>query len=213
MEIWWSMGAFAEENTPLLAVCGAAVFLLVLGAYLTVKTGSAGLYLAISAVAGGGFALVGLIFIKDFYLCAYAAAGLLIFDGLAYVTAFCVMLAKQKAWERRARRAEQGRRLEYGLPDRENTFVQARLNTVLRTDYGEDGLPVLEQVDLGYAKKMLADLLAKPLSAAERLQAEDIGKTFGLYLHKPQWRACDLRVVNDAFSALMKLCTKYSVTV
>ena len=169
--------------------------------------------MAVSAAAGGAFALFALGYKIRITLVAYTAAILVILDGVLYLLAFSILISKQKAWERRARRAEDARRLLYTLPDRENTFVQARLNTVLRTDYGDDGLPTTEQVDLGYAKKLLADLLAKPLSAGERLQAEDMGKMIRAYLQKPRWTAADLRTVNDTLSALMKLCSKYSVSV
>ena len=213
MGFWQIIRGFTQENTELVWACALAVFLLCAGAVLVVNTGRAGVYLAVSAAAGGAFALFALGYKIRITLVAYTAAILVILDGVLYLLAFSILISKQKAWERRARRAEDARRLLYTLPDRENTFVQARLNTVLRTDYGDDGLPTTEQVDLGYAKKLLADLLAKPLSAGERLQAEDMGKMIRAYLQKPRWTAADLRTVNDTLSALMKLCSKYSVSV
>ena len=213
MEFWQTIRAFTQENTELVWACALAVFLLCVGVFLVVNTGRASVYLAVSAVAGGAFALFAFGYKIEIMLVAYTAAILFILDGVFYLLAFAILSSRQKAWERRARRAEDVRRLLYALPDRENTFVQARLNTVLRTDYGEDGLPTTEQVDLGYAKKLLADVLAKPLSAGERLQAEDMGKMIRTYLQKPRWTAADLRTVNDTLSALMKLCSKYSVSV
>lgn len=213
MGFWQTVRMFTQENTELVWACALAVFLLCLGVFLVVNTGRAGVYLAVSAVAGGAFALFVLAYKIEAMITAYTASILFILDGVLYLLAVAILHSRQKVWERRARRTEDARRLLYALPDRENTFVQARLNTVLRTDYGEDGLPTTEQVDLGYAKKLLADVLAKPLSAGERLQAENIGKTLGVYLQKPRWSATDLRAVNDTFSVLMKLCSKYSVSV
>lgn len=211
MKIWWYIREFIAENAPLVSACGVVIIGLIAAAILLAKTGRSGLYLALSAVLGGGFTLFVLCCEIDFILTLYAAAVLFIVSGGVYFLAFCVLFHKQKIWERRARRAEQTRRLQYSLPDRENTFVQARLNTLLRTGIGEDGLPDSERVDLRYAKKMLACLQEKSLSAAERLQAEEIGKSLAMFLQKPRWSSADLRSVNDNFSVLMKLCTKYCV--
>ena len=131
-----------------------------------------------------------------------------------YFLTLFVWGCRKRMQARRARRAEITRRLQYSLPDRENSYVRARLNTVLQVpqhDYKKlgDGEPVR----LAYAKKLLARVREEELSAAERLQTEDIGKTFALYLQKPRWNNEDLRVVNDTFSALLKLSAKYAVAV
>lgn len=117
--------------------------------------------------------------------------------------------------KRRARRAAIERQLQFVLPDRENTYVRSRLNTVLQVpdsrDYKQSGSG--EPVRLSYARKLLAKVQAEKLSAAERLQVEDIGKTFALYLQKPRWDSADLRTVNDTFACLLKLSAKYAVAV
>ncbi|MBQ7913313.1 MAG: hypothetical protein IJ308_08405 [Clostridia bacterium] len=213
MEFFWKIRELVAQNRELVIACIAALVLLSVAALLTVKTGRSGIYLAFSVAIGGGFALFALAFKIRFRLGAYAGAALCVFDGIIYLLAVCGLVAREKAWARRAHRREQVRKLQYCLPDRENTFVQARLNTVLNTTYGEDGLPVTEQIDFGYARQLLAALREKPLSVGEKLQAEDIGKSFGAYLQKPHWSVADLKAVNDAFSALMKLCAKYSVGV
>lgn len=132
-----------------------------------------------------------------------------------YFLTLFIWLCRKRIQKRRARRAELTRRLQYTLPDRENSYVRARLNTVLQVpqerDYkrSDSGEPVR----LSYAKKLLARVREEELSAAERLQAEDIGKTFAAYLQKPSWNSADLRVVNDTFAALLKLSAKYAVAV
>ena len=213
MDVLGIIRAFIADNWALVIACGVAVIILCMAAGLVIKTGRSGLYLAISVAMGGGFALFALSFRLEARLGAYAAAALCVLDGLGYLLAVCGLILRERMWQRRARRAEQARRLQYCLPDRENSFVQARLNTLLKADSGEDGLPVWEQVDLGHARRLLAEVMEKPLSVGEKLQAEDIGKSFSIYLQKTRWNVSDLRAINDAFSALMKLCTKYSVGV
>ena len=213
MGMWWTVREFVAQNLALVLACSVAAMVVCVAAVLVVKTGRSGLYLAFSVITGGGFALFALSFHLEFRLGAYAAAALCVLDGVGYLFAVCGVLIRERTWQRRARRAEQARRLQYCLPDRENSFVQARLNTVLKAADGEDGLPVAEQIDLGHARRLLAEVLEKPLSVGEKLQAEDIGKSFSIYLQKTRWSVADLRAINDAFSALMKLCTKYSVGV
>ena len=201
------------QNKALTIACATALVLLCVAAIATVKTGRSGVYLAFSVAIGGGFALFALSFPIRLRYCAYALAALVVCGGVGYLLAVCGLTAREKKWARRAERREELRRLQYCLPDRENTYLQARLNTVLSGNYSEDGMPVTEQIDLGYARQLLATLREKPLSVGEKLQAEDIGKSFGVYLQKPRWSVADLKAVNNAFSALMKLCAKYSVGV
>ena len=213
MEIWRTVQEFTAENSEFVIACAVVLFLLFFGTFLMVQTGRAGIFLAVSVMTAGGFALFALAYKIERTLMAYACAILLILEGGLYLLSVGILIGKEKRWERRARLCGQERELQYALPSRDNTFVRSRLNTVLRADYGQDGLPEIEQVDLGYAKKMLADVLDKPLSAGERIQAENIGKTLGVYFQKPRWSAGDLRTVNDALSSLMKICSKYSVSV
>lgn len=146
----------------------------------------------------------------------FAIAVFLLLGGGGLFLSTCAGILRQRIKRRRAEREEIRRRLQYTLPDKENTFVRARLNTVLQvpqtpTDYKKTAGG--EPVRLTYARKLLAKLLEAPLSAAERLQAEDIGKTFALYLKKETWDNADLRGINDTFSALLKLSAKYAVAV
>lgn len=132
-----------------------------------------------------------------------------------YFLTLFIWLCRKRIQRRKARRAEIARRLQVTLPDRENSYVRARLNTVLQVpqerDYKKsaDGAPAR----LSYARKLLARVREEELSTAERLQAEDIGKIFALYLQKPRWSSEDLRTVNDTFSVLLKLSAKYAVAV
>ena len=119
--------------------------------------------------------------------------------------------------ERKRRRAEIERRLCYTLPDRENGYVRERLNVALKipeTELGEDvggSFDGKEFVKLEHARLLLNKIKEAPLSQAERLQTEEIGKTFSLYVHKEKWSPADLRAVNEICGILLKLSAKYAV--
>lgn len=108
------------------------------------------------------------------------------------------------------RRIARVRRVEYVLPDRENSYVRARLSTALRSDGAEEEEKADYAVCLSYARELLAKLKAAPLTQAERLETEGLEGVFSLYFHKPKWSANDLRAVNGACSRLIKLSAKYT---
>ena len=103
------------------------------------------------------------------------------------------------------------RRVEYTLPDRENSYVRARLSTALRGDMGAEEERTEYTVCLSYARELLAKLKAAPLTQAERLETDGLEGIFSLYFHKSKWSANDLRAVNGACARLIKLSAKYAV--
>ena len=62
-----------------------------------------------------------------------------------------------------------------------------------------------------HAKELLSKVRSSALTTAERLQTEEIAKTFSVYMHKEHWSAEELRAVNDLFASLLKLSAKYAV--
>ena len=122
---------------------------------------------------------------------------------------------KQKKEKKRRIQAEITRREQFVLPDRDNSFVCARLHTALQ----DANLPKLQENDgvkredfrFDYVRKLLTRLKNAPLSTAERLQAEDMEKTLGFCLQKERLQTEDIRLVNDTFSAVLKLAAKYAV--
>ena len=103
------------------------------------------------------------------------------------------------------------RRVEYTLPDRDNSYVRARLSTALRGDMGAEEERTEYTVCLSYARELLAKLKAAPLTQAERLETDGLEGVFSLYFHKSKWSANDLRAVNGACARLIKLSAKYAV--
>ena len=139
--------------------------------------------------------------------------------GAVFIT-FLIFLGV-KIRQKTTKNKKNQRKLIYKLPDRENTYIRARLNTVLQAktkaidELGFDCAETLRTetaaYSFGYARELLSKVKEAPLTLIERAQAEEIGKLFGLYLRKTAWNANDIHVLSDAFSALLKLSAKYAV--
>lgn len=141
-------------------------------------------------------------------ICPTAAVLFLAAFALAFLSACCRLAC---GLARRSRYYT--RRVEFTLPERENSYVRARLHTALRTDGLQNTQEAREEftVCLGYARELLAKVKGAPLSQAERLELEELEKLFALYFCKPKWTAYELRTVNDGCSRLLKLSAKYAV--
>ena len=205
-----------REHTLLAVLLGASFVLLLIAAIVSALTDRAGIYVAFAAIAGGVLGIVVILERVDRKAGTLGMAGLTVFSGFLYFIVFIIQSCRRHAKEKQKRKAELWRRLQYTLPEKDNSYIRARLNTVLRTSENTPDFRKTsggEPVRLGYARKLLAKVQEAPLTAAERLQAEDIGRTFSLYLSKERWDATDLRTVNDTFSCLLKLSAKYAVEV
>ena len=216
MWFWERLQEFVSENPALFIGFTVAAGLLVIAAIVSILADGKGVYAACAGIVGGGFALLILLGKVQERAVGYGISGLAVFGGVIYLFVYTIVTIRRKIRLRKLRRAEEGRRMQYTLPESENTYIRARLNTVLQVPEESVNYKKTsggEKVRLAYARSLLARVKEAPLSAAERLQAEDIGKTFLLYLKKEEWTAEDLRVVNDTFSCLLKLAAKYSVAV
>ena len=139
-----------------------------------------------------------------------------VFGGLTYLLLFLALSARRAVLERRRLRAETERRIQYTLPERDNTFVRARLHTALRSDNAFNAYTGGENtqkrsVRLAYAKTLLSKAKEAPLTVAERLQIEEMEKILALYYDKKEWTAEELRSVNELCSSLLKISAKYAV--
>lgn len=133
-------------------------------------------------------------------------------SSVFYLLLQFTLSAKEKKRLRRLQREELRRQLIYTLPEKDNSFIRERLNTVLQSE--PSAVPETEsslQFSFGYAKKLTAKLKEAPLSLAERVQADEMAKAFALCEGKNRWSAEDARRLNDTFSALLKLSAKYNV--
>lgn len=111
---------------------------------------------------------------------------------------------KRKREERKAA----CRRVEFTLPESQNSYVRARLNTTLR----EEPISLESRgVELAYARELLSRLKGVPLATAERLELEEMGRALAVYGEKDVWSAYDLRAVNDCLGRLLRLSAKYTI--
>jgi hypothetical protein len=185
-----------------------AVCALILGWFFGYLVDNAGCFAAlVSLILGGSFIALAVL-VKSSAARLVGGGVLFVFSGAAYLWLAIALGIKNRVIERRKKRAEIKRRLQFTLPDRENAFVRARLNTVLKPEEETGDEPPLK---LSYAGALLKKLKEMPLSPAERLQASEMENAFSLYLQKEGWTAGDLRAVNDLCSALIKLSAKYAV--
>ena len=192
-----------ESSLPVLTAFSVAVGLVCIATGIACKTEITGICAGAAVTALGAFAL------SPSHTRSIAA--LAVVCGAEYVfTVAWVALKKRRRTKRQAAEAQR-KRLQYTLPDRDNSYVRARLNTVLQVenDRGEE----LSQgaFRFAHARKLLATLKEKPLSTAERLQAQDMEKLFAAYLQKDKLKAEEVRLLCDAFAALLKLSAKYAV--
>ncbi len=113
-----------------------------------------------------------------------------------------------RAQKRKKGEGKDCRRVEFTLPEAQNSYVRARLNTALREEpiSGES-----RGVELAYARELLCRLKSAPLATAERLEIEEMGRALAVYGEKETWSAYDLRAVNDCLGRLLRLSAKYTI--
>ncbi len=145
-------------------------------------------------------------------------------EYLPFFVAFCVAVAlallfgwiilRGKIRERKNRRAERARRLQYTLPDRENRYVRARLATALRVEEREKGVDGrCVGIRLEYAQKMLACVRGEPLTPAERLDVEEMCGFIAACGGMERWTSSDVKAINEVLARLLKLSAKYEINV
>lgn len=104
------------------------------------------------------------------------------------------------------------RELKFTLPDRENTFVRARLSTVLNYEFLEDERQEEKlAIEFSQALKMLDKVLIAPLSTAEKIEAGQMQADLVAFESKELFSAKEVSAINDKFSRLLKLSAKYGV--
>ncbi len=142
-------------------------------------------------------------------------AVLIAFACLSYLFVLVCTNVRAILKKRKIQRQKTERKLQFTLPDKENAFVRARLNTVLsvadETDDEWQGEEEKEHFTLSHARQLLIKLKEKKLSLADGLEVEEIAQMLKLYLKKETLTIGDIRAVNDTFACLLKLSAKYAV--
>ncbi|MBQ8685651.1 MAG: hypothetical protein IJ514_05735 [Clostridia bacterium] len=213
--IWQSVYAWLfYENRALTAIFFVALGALSVAAFVGYSCKSVGAYAALAATIGGGSWLVASLCGVSLKAAGRCIAVLCVYGGLSYLVLLLLCSVKGKIKKRREARAKIERKLQFTLPDSENSFVRARLNTVLKPTDTEDGqqetLPA-QELKISYARQLLTRLKETQLSTADRLKTDELAGLISVYMSKDGWTANDLRALNDAFSGVLKLSAKYSV--
>lgn len=140
-------------------------------------------------------------------------SALLVGFGLSYSATLIAFNIRSKVLKRRIQREEMLRKLKFTLPDKDNSYVKNRLNTVLQSESKIEPEPDGEKKTfrLEHARQLLAKIKEAPLTRAERLEMEELSKLFNAYLKKYKWTSEDVRLLNEMFAYLLKLSAKYSV--
>ena len=142
-------------------------------------------------------------------------AGCLLVGAVGYLVLYAALFFKRVRLERRKSRMELEKRICYTLPDRDNSFVRARLNTALRCeeeevnaymDTANDG----KLIKLAYVRKRMEALRQATLSKAERMELEELSRAFFLYFYKEKWSVQELRALNEICALVIKLSAKYT---
>ena len=110
--------------------------------------------------------------------------------------------------------AEQERKLQFALPDKNDEFVRVRLHSVLNEHaraIDTETRALSKEFSFVYIKKLLAVLKEAELSVADKIKMSDYLSLVGVYTVKPEWTGKDLQTVNELLSAVIKLSAKYAV--
>lgn len=167
-----------------------------------------GLYISGGALVFGGLALAPVFWTKALIGCVLALFGV----GFLMLFSWLGIYSARK--RRRQEKAENLRKMKFTLPDRDNEYLRARLNTVLKEKKDGDGVTRRQaDVHLDYAKRLLEGLKNTPISAVERLETEELGGALSMYFKKETLTEGDLSAVNEAFARLIKLSAKYEIAV
>ena len=201
----------------LLVATGVLAACLVVAAIAAFVFGNASIYTAFAFIFVGGAGVVAAFVGVEERAGLVSCSALCIVGGSFYLLLFSLLSLRRMVRERKRRRMEIRRRMQYTLPDRENSYVRMRLNTALQVpkmgmnedmDMAKANKGVIK---LGYARQLLNKVREAPLSPAERLQAEEMEKAFALYFHKDGWTREELQTVNELCASILKLSAKYAV--
>jgi hypothetical protein len=218
MTVWQEFLVFLGRNHfAAVTILGAGVGIL-LSLLLGGKLKSVGLYAALSLAFICGQVLV-------FLLCKWdsaplyfslAAEGILV--GLLYGVLFAYLTLKCKRAERKARREEEKRRLQFILPEKENAYLRDRLIRALKIAQEKEGKEFSTDqesigVRLSYARNMVAKLKESSLSPIERLDVEEMARTIALMERKESWSSSEIKMINEIFACFLKLSAKHEVAV
>lgn len=201
------------------AIIGGVLLLVAVTVACLCKNG--GVYAACAAVLVGGLEWV--IFVTETAARAatfFRAIAWLAVGAAGLLTVAVIALARRRARRKRWLSATAKGSTDL-LPEKDNSYVRARLQTALCADGKGGALQERKSVPyenrgavrLGYARRLLAGVQDAPLTQAERLETETLARELADYAVCEKWDSEQVRAVNDLFARLLKLGAKYSVEI
>lgn len=177
-----------------------------------------GFYTAFAAMITCGAFVVFAAAEKSIEFLLVVAVGFSFIGAGFYALMTCGLIWRAHILRRRKRRAEILRKVQYTLPEKDNTYIRERLNTALhtnvpagKTENASQEIGSKENLQTSYARKLLEKLQEAPLTKAERLEMQEVSRLFSAYLRKSCWTVEDVRLINDMFSYLLKISAKYAL--
>ncbi|MBE5740290.1 MAG: hypothetical protein E7349_05495 [Clostridiales bacterium] len=215
----WVFDAFFEmvaENGLIMLI---SLLLLIAAATICFFCRDRGFFVAFAVMIVGGCVFVLLGTERAVLSTVSCLVGLCFMAAFVYVLLTCALIIRAVVLRRKKRRAEILRKVQYTLPEKDNSYIRSRLNTALNAanvpTHKEMPLPkdegVKEDFQADYARKLLAKLQEAPLTKAERLEMQEVSRLFSAYLKKSRWTVEDVRLINDMFSYLLKISAKYAI--
>ncbi len=139
----------------------------------------------------------------------FFAAMLIAVGGMLLLCFVCVNVSSRKR-RRKEEREKQVREMRYTLPQKDNTFIRARLNVVSEEiSEKNDGEEI--KLRFTYAKNLLEKLRLQTLTLTERLETDELANVFAVYAKKETYAVEDVRLISEAFARVLKLSAKYGV--
>ena len=212
MYAWWNEifnTVFCKNYATLIIFCTACA-LLVISAWIGYKVKSAGVYAAFVLLVYGGACIAVLTQTLTLNSGLYLTAGFAVISGVLYLALWLYLTIKERIARRKAERRETERKLKFTLPERDNSFVQARLNTALHHDAEKLQEQESQALPLSHAWSLLSSLREKQLTTADRVASAELAALLSLYKKKEKWTNRESQAVNDALAGVLKLSAKYS---
>ena len=205
-----------EENPMSVSVFGISFAFTFVAALVGFCCRDRGFYLSFSVMITSVALIVFLAAEKPLAFVLACMLALCFLSAIFYAMLTCGLMIRAHILRRRKRRAEILRKVQYTLPDKDNSYIRTRLNTQLQPQTASFNK---EEKEAGnketfrpeYAGKLLQKVQEAPLTKAERMEMEEVARLFSAYLKKSRWTVEDVRLMNDMFSYLVKISAKYSV--
>ena len=208
--------SFLEGSRDALRVVLAVFAGMGISVFIGGRLKSTGVYTALSLTLACAQILVFLFCQWDDAFLSFTLAVEGVFFGCLYGVLFTYLLVKEKLRQRRKRKEEERRTLQFTLPDKDNAYLRDRLQVALNATQTNTGRRIEKEsvgVRLRYARRMVAQLKGESLSPIERLDVEEMAGTLAMIEKKEKWSGSEIKMVNEIFSYLLKLSAKYEVAV